>query len=682
MRWERVSIRQLGWRSGNAGGAGPEGRPASGAALPVPGARVPRPALQGLFALVIYLVVFVAGFGLALAGGLGVPRVGQNYVDPNLFIWFWRWWPYAVSHGINPLYSHDIGAPAGYNLAAWTTPTPAVALLMWPVTAAFGPITSFNLTLLLAPPTAAWAAFVVARRLTGRFWAALLGGAVYGFNIYELAHDLSGQPNVTVALLFPFLVYLVLLWWDGTLGRTGFTIWMAVALALQFYTFTEAFFDVTLVIAAALVIGFAVAGRAARPTVARLAGLIAISYVGAAVLASPYLLDELENLPAGLTRNSPGFSLHLLALVLPRADRVWGVHSLAALSDRYPAAGYVGIPLLVLLLLFAVGTWRSKLTRLLVVTFVVIIALAVGPGLVLAGKPAFALPWSRLWSLPVARSVEANRFILFGYLVLAIVLALWLAAPVSSRLVLAARWGLAVLALAAIFANLPTFAEVVVPRPPAYRPAVASLRPTDTLPAFITDGLYRRYLKPGETVVVLSHRGNAGMLFQADAGFYFRNAGGFINASLNRRNALPPPVAVLSDPSPARERGFLSYVHAAGVGAIIVERAWSERWMYIFGGLGMKGTTVGGVTVYYTSSGRLPGREPGLSAAGVRLTAWSPSARARCAAARGWAARWPGPPRGPARASRAPRTAAWPAPRRRSGRRTGRPYPSRPAGSR
>ena len=41
--------------------------------------------------------------------------------------------------GLNPLYSHQIGAAAGYNLA-WATTSPSVALLMWPVTAAFGPV--------------------------------------------------------------------------------------------------------------------------------------------------------------------------------------------------------------------------------------------------------------------------------------------------------------------------------------------------------------------------------------------------------------------------------------------------------------------------------------------------------------------------------------------------------------
>lgn len=613
MRWEMPLIQHLGRRSGDTSDEAPEGATGPGAVLPplLPaGARGPGPVLQGLIALAIYVAVFILGFGLALASGLGVPKVGQNDVDPNLFIWFWRWWQYALTHGLNPLYSREIGVPGGYNLAAWTTPTPSVGLLMVPVTALFGPITSFNVTLLLAPPTAAWAAFVAARRITGRFWPALLGGAVYGFNIYELAHNESGQANVSVTLLFPLLVYLVVLWWDGTLGRTGFVIWMAVALALQFYTFTEAFFDVTMVIAAALVTGFVVAGRAARRTVARLAGLMVVSYVGALVLASPYLLDELKNLPAGLTRNTPAYSMPLSALVVPRGDRIWGLPALANFSAHHPAAGYVGIPLLLLLLVFAVVTWSSRLTRLLVITFLVIIALAAGPDLVVAGNPVFALPWGKLWNLPVARSVEATRFILFGYLVLAIVLALWLAAPARNRLLLAARWGLALLSLAAIFANLPTFAETVVPQKPFYKLALPGEHATDTLPAFITDGLYRRYLKPGETVVVLSHRGNAGMLFQADTDFYFKVAGGFINASLMSSDAIPLQVALLSDPSPARDQGFFSYVRSAGIGAVIVERAWSEKWMYVFGKLGLPGTTVGGVTVYSTSSAHTAGLGP------------------------------------------------------------------------
>ena len=568
--------------------------------------RALSPVYQGLIAFAIYLVVFILAFGQALLPHLNKPVVGQVEVDPNFYIWAWRWWPYAVTHALNPLYSTQIGAPAGYNLA-WATTSPAVALLLWPVTALFGPITAFNLTLLLAPPASAWAAFIVARRLTGQFWAALPAGVVYGFNVYELAHEVSGQPNLTVTVLLPLMVYLVLLWWDGRLKRTGFVMWMAAAIALEFYTFVEAFAEMTLVWVAALLIGFAVASRDTRLKVARLALLTAIAYVAAIVLAGPYLYYALKNYPNALTRQQPANSLDLSSLVLPRSDRLLGIKWWAASAGHdLKAVTYVGIPLLVLFLLFAVTSWSNRVTRLLVVGFVVVIALAVGPVVYVDGRQLVTLPWSGFWSLPIAKSAEPSRFMVFGYLVLGIALSLWLAALTRSRLLRAARWGLGILALAAIFADLPTFAEVVVPPPPAYKPALPGQTETNTLPAFLTTGMYQKYIKPGETVVIVSHRGNAGMLFQAYTGFYFKIAGGFINASLSREDALPVPVAMLSYPTGARVDAFKSYVKSAKIGAIIVEQSWSENWMYVFGKIGLKSTTVGGVTIYQTGVASLP----------------------------------------------------------------------------
>ncbi len=222
------------------------------------------------------------------------------------------------------------------------------------------------------------------------------------------------------------------------------------------------------------------------------------------------------------------------------------------------------------------------------------------------GRQLVTLPWSGFWSLPIAKSAEPSRFMVFGYLVLGIALSLWLAALTRSRLLRAARWGLGILALAAIFADLPTFAEVVVPPPPAYKPALPGQTETNTLPAFLTTGMYQKYIKPGETVVIVSHRGNAGMLFQAYTGFYFKIAGGFINASLSREDALPVPVAMLSYPTGARVDAFKSYVKSAKIGAIIVEQSWSENWMYVFGKIGLKSTTVGGVTIYQTGVASLP----------------------------------------------------------------------------
>lgn len=562
--------------------------------------RARRPAFQGLLAFAIYLVVFIVGFAQPLVAHPRAAQVGQVEVDPNFYIWAWRWWTYAVSHGINPLYSTQIGAPRGYSLA-WATTSPPVALLMWPVTAIFGPVASFNLTLVLAPPVSAWAAFLAARRLTGRFWAALAAGAIFGFNLYETAHESSGQPNLTVTFLLPLMVYLVVLWWQGSLGRVGYVIWMTVVMALEFYTFMEAFADMTVLWAIAFAIGFVVAGRSAWRTLARLAGLTAIAYAGAIVLASPYLIYALRHFPSTFSRQTPNFSMDLAGLVLPQSypDRLLGMTWLASAAGRlHSSYAYVGIPLLLVVLGLAIFTWSSRVTRLLVAGFVIIIALALGPTLYVDGQRAFSLPWGALWSLPIARSAEPARLIDFGYLVLALVIALWLAAPVRSRLVRAARVGLAVLALAAMFANLRDFAMVVVPPAPTAPPAVAALPRTNTLPPFITDGLYKKYLRPGEIVVVISDRGNAGMLFQAQTDFYFRIAGGFINASLTPVDAIPQPVSLLSHPTPARVTGFKAYLKASGTGAIVVERAWSEPWMYVFSELGMRATTVGGVTVF------------------------------------------------------------------------------------
>ena len=565
--------------------------------------RVPRPAVQGLLALAIYLAVFIVGFALPVISHLGVPDLRQYWTDPNFYTWAMQWWPYAVTHGINPLYSTQVGAPHGYNLA-WATTTPSVGLLMWPVTAAVGIVTSFNLTLLLIPPVSAWAAFVAARRLTGRFWASLLAGAVYGLTPFELVHDWQGQPNLTVIALFPLMVYLVVRWWDGSLGRIGFVIWMTVAMAVEFYTFNEAFADMTAVWAGALVIGFVVAGRAARPKVARLGLLSAIAYTGAVVASAPYLVYALRHYPTALSRQQPAFSLHLIRLVLPVSDKLFGLTSLIRYSNhlgRSDIDDYVGLPLLLIPFALVVFARSNRIARLLAVGFVFVIALAAGPILIIGNRELVHLPWGRLWSLPIARSAEPSRLIVFAYLVLAVALALWLAAPAGSKLVKAARWGLGLLAVAVLIADLPTSYEAVNPIQLGYTPP-ATMHAVNQLPPFITDGLYRRYLRPGEIVVIVTYRGNAGMLFQSDADFYFRIAGGFINDSLTtRQDALPAAVGELGHATQARIKQFKDYVHSAGIGAVIVEQAWAEPWMLtVFDRAGLHGTSVGGVTIYPT----------------------------------------------------------------------------------
>jgi hypothetical protein len=563
-------------------------------------ARASGPALQGLYAFAVYLAVIVIVYAQPLIRHLNVPNLRQYWTDPNFYTWAMQWWPYAVTHGINPLYSSQIGAPHGYSLA-WATTTPSVGLLMWPVTAAFGILVSYNVMLLLIPPVSAWAAFIAARRLTRTFWPSLLAGAVYGFCPYELVHDWQGQPNLTAIAVFPLMAYLVVRWWDGGMTTKWFVAAMALAMALEFYTFNEAYFDMTAVLAGGLLIGLAVAGRPNRPKVARLAASTAVAYAGGLVLSAPYLVYALKHSPTKFIRQEPGFSLNLVRLVLPWWDKVFGVTGLASYTAHVGRANiddYVGVPLLLVLAGTAVFGWRSRVSRLLVAGFVFALALAAGPVLIVGTRQLFHLPWGGLWNLPLARSAEPSRFTVFIVLALALALALWLAAPVRSTLATCARWGLGLLAVAAVLYVTPTVYSAVDPIPPGYQPP-AGVHPANELPPFITDGLYRRYLRPGETVVIVTHRGNAGMLFQAAADFYFRIAGGFINASLTPTNALPHAITLAANPSKVADSMFADYLRRSRVGAIVVEQAWEDTWMRNFSvKLGMRGTSVGGVTIY------------------------------------------------------------------------------------
>jgi hypothetical protein len=224
------------------------------------------------------------------------------------------------------------------------------------------------------------------------------------------------------------------------------------------------------------------------------------------------------------------------------------------------------------------------MTRFLIVIVVLLILLALGPTLHIDSLSAVArLPWGRVWSLPIARSAYPVRLMVFVFLALAVMTALWLAGP-SKRWW--TRWPLALLAAAAIVANTPPLA----------------LQDQSGFPAFITTGEYRQYLTPGETVVALSERGNVALLWQAQTDFYPKVAGGFINKAITGYDGVPFPVAQLARRGLTKRdvQRFRSYLTTAKVGAILVEENEAGPWPAIFTRLGLRGQAVGGVIVYKT----------------------------------------------------------------------------------
>jgi hypothetical protein len=548
------------------------------------------PVVQGLVALVAYLAIWILWRAEPLVAHPSQAQLDPSAMDPSIFIWSLRWWPYALTHGLSPLHTAEIGAPAGYNLA-WDTTVPPLALLAWPLTATIGPIATFSLLVALSIPVSGWAAFVLCRRLTGRFWPALAAGFVYGFSAYEMNHVVAGQLDLAFSLLLPLMAYLVVVWRDGAIRAPIFVLLLTLALAAQFYLFLETFAFVTAVGALALLAAWALTSPAARPTVTRLAGLAGLAWLGSIVLAAPFLAAALANVPASFHRRRGATSIDLAGLVIPRRGQDFGLSSLSAVADRLHVAsfdGYVGIPLLVLALAFTVLCWSRRITRFLAVMLVVVVVGALGPALYVGRQIVTKLPWAALYQLPVVRGAFASRLMVFAFLILAVMMALWLADPAPRRPAQLARWALALLAIAAVAADVPAL----------------SINTTSGTPAFIATGQYRTYLTPGATVVVASARRNEGMRWQSETGFYFRLAGGFVNAAFNHNTDLPAPVADLAKRpvTPASVSTFRRYLISARIGAILVDAGSPPKWFWKLRRAGLQplhaGRPIGGVIIY------------------------------------------------------------------------------------
>jgi hypothetical protein len=559
--------------------------------------RISSPVLQGLLALAVYLAAWLPTGAYELTAHLTTQLLDTRSMDPSFYIWTLRWWPYAIAHMISPLRTTLIGLPSGFNLA-WVTTVPPISLLASPLTETIGPTASFNLLVVIAMPVTAWAAFVFCRRLTRQFWPSLVGGAVFGFSAYEVSHTSAGQLDLTFGLLVPLIGYLVLLWRDGSIRHWVFVLLAGLAMAVQFYLFMETFADLTAIIVIALVVGYVLAGRDQRRDVVRLAGLLGMAYAIALVLAAPYLDVALAHVPKNYVHVS---GIDVASLVIPRPHTTFGVHWHWLLHDAlrlWPGSlqGYVGIPLLVLAVLVAVLNWSSKITRFLLAMLVIIIVLALGPVVYFEGKPQYEVAWSAIWSWPILRSAFPARLIMFGFLVLAAMTAIFLAGPARKRWRLWARWSLGLLVVVALVANI---------GPIASRPARGL--PRDVLPSFISSGDYKHYLSPGETVAVVSEVGNAGLAWQADTNFYFRLTGGYINVLITGGD-LPYPIESLSSMTRHNARmrlyRFEELIVKARIRAILVQLRAEPRWADIFHSIGLHGSVADGVLIYPTDSCR------------------------------------------------------------------------------
>src|SRR5216684_4598279 len=363
-------------------------------------AKIPQMALRAplvWIALIAYSLLAVAVFSstwIDPAGAwIGSPK------DPGLFIWYLGWIPHELAQGHNPLFTDYLSYPPGVNLM-WNTSMIFPALLLWPVTALFGPVVAYNLLITAGVGLSAWVGFLAARRFIDHQVMCLAAGLIYGFSPALVAQAL-GHPHVVVSFFPPIALILgheifvrrrIRPMAAGTL--TG------LAAALQLLT-GEELLAMTALIGAIGVVLLALLHRdevrPALPYALKAAGaaLLAFAIVAAYPLAFQFLGPERVS---GNVQQPDVYVSDLLAFVIP--SRL--IYNTTNATEN---GAYIGLPLLGLFAAGLVAEWRRPAIRWIGLTTLILVVLSLGPHLHVNGTitPVW-LPWAALAQLPLLGS--------------------------------------------------------------------------------------------------------------------------------------------------------------------------------------------------------------------------------------------------------------------------------------
>ena len=158
-----------------------------------------------------YFVVLTLGMTWPLSARLSNSVVGQ-IGDNVYFIWLFGWFEKAlfVLHQ-SPFFVPQLNYPEGWSLAH-TEIVPCVLALGMPVSLLAGPITAYNVSLLLTFVISGYFTHLWIRGVSGSSLAGLAAGTIFAFAPYRMAHFLSGHLNLASTMWFPLFFWGLLGW--------------------------------------------------------------------------------------------------------------------------------------------------------------------------------------------------------------------------------------------------------------------------------------------------------------------------------------------------------------------------------------------------------------------------------------------------------------------------------------
>ncbi|MER5487998.1 glycosyltransferase 87 family protein [Streptomyces sp. NPDC002812] len=442
--------------------------------------------------------------------------------DQNQWEWFVGVTTDNITHLRNPLFTLSQGMPDGVNLMANATML-GLNVPLIPVTLLFGETVTFALVLTLGMAASAWTWYwLIRRRFVRSRWAAAAGGALAAFAPPMVSHA-NGHPNFVVLFMIPLIIDRALRLCEAP--REGRSVTRDGVLLGLFATYQIFIGEEPLLIAALGMLVFCVAYllvdrrralAAARPLGS---GLLVALAVCLPLVAVPLYWQFFgpqsyhSVLHGDNAGNSPRALIEYASRSLFGDPETAGKLSLNTTEQN----AFYGWPLLAFGVAVCVWLWRSRAVRALALTGFVALLLSLGPWVpVPRTEIVLPGPWRLMIKLPLFESVIEGRVAMVCAPVLGILLALALDRILRLRTRELRTLGL----LGAAAALIP-----VLPLP-------LTVRDRAPVPAFITSGDWKGYVKDGEALVPvpLPDPGQADALhWQVEADFGFRLAGGYFN---------------------------------------------------------------------------------------------------------------------------------------------------------
>ena len=381
-------------------------------------------------AVVAYVACELAIWRPGISFGVTVGVVGSSRSsDYQVAAWSLEWWPWAILHGLNPLHTGLLWAPSGYS-TTWITSVPVLSLLAAPVTLLAGPLVSYNLLMLAAPPCAALACYALCRDLCDRFWPALLGGFLFGFSPYVLAQAVAQHLNLVMVWPLPLLVLIAVRYCRGQMSRRRAIAGSAALLLFLFGSSLELF--ATSVVLGGTVLAVAlVFGRDLRVRLAELALCLGAASAIVLAVAAPFVWLTLGTSRPPLPFAPEQYATDLANVLVPTRITLGGATSFATGFSRHFVGnlgerdGYLGVPLVAVCLVAAWRDWHRR-AWIAATAVAVALALSLGPALVVAGRTVVDLPFA-LDRLPALTLVLPSRLAVFVILAAICLVVPWLA---------------------------------------------------------------------------------------------------------------------------------------------------------------------------------------------------------------------------------------------------------------